>query len=299
MRVAVLLSAYNGERHIREQIDSILNQTGNFTLDLWVRDDNSTDQTKIILKQYEEKGKLQWYAGENLGPAYSFIDLIKHCGGYDFYAFSDQDDFWMPEKLQRGIDRIRLSEGVALYAGNAELVDRDLMSLGRNVHKKSPKTDFYTISCAGGLLGCTMIFNNRLAQLVQKYPCPTKLVMHDFYLAVLCAAVNGEIVHDLVPYMKYRQHNANVYGVPHGRWKTIKSRVNDILTKPITSIAEQAESLLVVKEIDKEKRRWLKMVANYKTSIFHRIKLAGTTKVSYVNRNQAVALRMSIFFANR
>ena len=66
MKVVVLLSSYNGEKYIQEQIDSILHQEGDFELDLWIRDDNSTDRTREILKKYEKAGKLQWYTGKNL-----------------------------------------------------------------------------------------------------------------------------------------------------------------------------------------------------------------------------------------
>lgn len=100
MKAAVLMSTYNGARFIREQLDSILDQTGEFELDLWVRDDGSTDGTKDILNDYESRGLLRWYTGENLGPAQSFLDLVRRTLGYDWYAFADQDDFWMPENCR-------------------------------------------------------------------------------------------------------------------------------------------------------------------------------------------------------
>lgn len=81
MKAAVLMSTYNGARFIREQLDSILDQTGEFELDLWVRDDGSTDGTKDILNDYESRGLLRWYTGENLGPAQSFLDLVRQHSG--------------------------------------------------------------------------------------------------------------------------------------------------------------------------------------------------------------------------
>ena len=104
MRVAVLMSTYNGEKYIREQIDSILEQSGNFDLDLWVRDDGSKDSTQQILQEYAQQRKLHWYTGENLGAAHSFIDLVRKCKGYDYYAFADQDDYWMTNKIQMGVN---------------------------------------------------------------------------------------------------------------------------------------------------------------------------------------------------
>ena len=145
MRVAVLMSTYNGENYMKEQIESILNQRGNFELDLWVRDDGSTDATKKILMQYEIEKKLHWYEGRNLKPALSFMDLIKHCENYDYYAFADQDDYWMPDKLLTGIMQIKDIKTPSLYCSNAELVDDNLKSLGRDVYKCDPKTDIYTL----------------------------------------------------------------------------------------------------------------------------------------------------------
>lgn len=299
MKVAVLLSAYNGETYIREQIDSILHQERDFELDLWVRDDDSTDQTREILDEYAKAGKLRWYTGHNIGSAHSFIDLIRHCGEYDFYAFSDQDDLWMPQKLQNGIRHIYTLDTAALYVANAELVDGNLTLLGKRLYKKTPRTDFHTLVCAGGLLGCTMVFNRQLARYVQEYPCPPKLVMHDFYLAVLCAAVNGKIIFDELPCMKYRQHGRNVYGVPHGFKKTLLSRLETIWNSPSVSIADQAECLLAIDEIDKEKKQWLKTVAQYRNSLWSRFQLAASARVSYVSRNQAITMRIAIFFGNR
>ena len=163
MKVAVLMSTYNGEKYLEEQIDSILNQSGEFHVDLWVRDDGSSDSTKDILEQYRNDGKLQWYTGDNLKSAHSFFDLIKKSRGYDYYAFADQDDYWLENKLKAGIIQLESITNAALYCCNAELVNQNLYSLGRTVYRQTPKTDFYTLSCAGGLLGCTMIFNKKLA----------------------------------------------------------------------------------------------------------------------------------------
>ena len=78
MKIVVLLSSYNGEKFIKEQIDSILNQdiTKEMELQLLVRDDGSKDGTHEILNEYQEKGMLTWYTGENLRPAKSFWELI-------------------------------------------------------------------------------------------------------------------------------------------------------------------------------------------------------------------------------
>lgn len=300
MKVAVLMSTYNGEKYVEQQIDSILNQQGEFELKLLVRDDGSIDSTQEILEKYSKAGKLEWYSGSNRGVAKSFIELLKRCVDYDFYAFSDQDDYWSTNKIQSGIEQLSsFTEAPALYVSNAELVNSNLEPLGCNVYKNYPKLDFYTLSCAGGLLGCTMIFNNTLAKLVQKYPIPNKMFMHDFYLAILCSSVSGKIVYDNEARIKYRQHGNNVVGVAYGVFGMLKSRWNDITTKEKVSIAEQAYELCMLDEIDVEHKKWLKEISNYRNNMLNRIKLATTRKTKYINKNMAFKLRMSILLGNR
>lgn len=300
IKVAVLMSAYNGEEYIREQIDSILNQVGNFNLDLYVRDDGSKDKTIDILHEYEKKKKVKWYAGANLRPAKSFMDLLQKCEGYDYYAFADQDDYWFQNKIQKGIERLNCQAGPALYCSNAELVDDKLMSLGRNVYKSTPKTDFETVVCAGGLLGCTMIFNEALAKIARRGK-KNNMVLHDFYLAVLCDAINGKIVYDHEASMKYRQHGNNAVGVSYGLFKTVKGRIMDMIHEEPVGIADQAASILneYNEDIPTEKKMWLKMVAEYKINMINRIKLATSRKTNYINRNMGFKIRFSILLGNR
>ena len=96
-KVIVLMSTYNGEKYIKQQVDSILNQE-NVSVELVVRDDGSNDNTISILKEYEKAGKLIWYTGDNKGAAYSFFDLMEYAKNryddYCYFALSDQDDIW-------------------------------------------------------------------------------------------------------------------------------------------------------------------------------------------------------------
>lgn len=297
MKVAVLLSTYNGEKYLREQLDSIFFQKGNFQIDLWVRDDGSTDATQEILKEYEKECKLRWYVGENSGPAFSFLDLIKSCKNYDYYAFADQDDYWLPDKLYAGIMKIYNSSVPSLYCSNAELVDKRLQYLGRKVYKKRPKTDFCTLICSGGLLGCTMIFNNSLAKVVHNFDLPKNIVMHDFYLAALCSTINGKIYYDEKSYIKYRQHESNVVGVAQKKSKNMKKRMKSLLVTPKVSIADQAKELIPFSDV--EKKMWLCKISNYKKNIFSRASLALTRKTKYVNINASLTLRLLILLGKR
>ena len=300
-KIAVLMSSYNGEKYIKEQIDSILNQVGDFQIDLWVRDDGSKDSTINILETYSKEGRISWYSGENLGPANSFLDLIRHCRDYDYYAFSDQDDYWLPGKIKRGIETLSACDDMAIYFSNAYVVDEKLNSSGRCVYKKLPKTDFYSLTCAGGIIGCTMIFNNKMAERVYNYPMPSRIIMHDAYLSVLCRAFGGKIFYDENPLMKYRQHRNNVVGVSVGLFSTIINRFKSSFIPSKVSIAEQCESILDVftDELSDDKKKWLQKVSKYRNRFTDRLKLALSGKPSYINFNKSFFLRLAIFLGNR
>lgn len=299
-KVAVLMSTYNGEKYLREQIDSILAQKGDFELDLYVRDDGSKDNTIEILKEYEVRSGISWYQGNNYGAAKSFIDLIRNTKGYDFYAFADQDDYWIEDKIERAISKIN-KDIPMLYCGNGIVVNEKLEDLGNFVYSKQPSLDFNTVLCAGGLLGCTMVFNDKLAQLIRDKDMPDKIVMHDFYIALICAGIGGKVVYDNVGKIKYRQHGGNVVGVSYGVMGKIKNRIRSITKKQKVSIQDQANAILERYEdvILSNNMMLLKQVASYKKGFISRLKLALSRKTKYVNWNKCITLRLSILLGNR
>lgn len=304
MKIAVMMSTYNGEKFLRQQIESILYQNlqnNEFLLDLWVRDDGSTDNTRNILKSYEKYDNFQWYCGKNIGVAYSFLDLIYHCKNYDIYAFADQDDYWNKDKIQSAINILTEKEKPCLYFSNARLVGENLEDFKRDVYKRCPSLDFESLVCAGGILGCTMVFNYSLARYIQEKSKPKKIIMHDYYVATLCKSLNGTIIYDNISHMKYRQHSNNVVGVVHGLIPTIKNRIKNILIKKEVTIGDQANSILMLyyNEIDKDKIKWLKKVSNYKYNFQNRLLLAFSNKTKYMNYNSSITIRMSILFGNR
>lgn len=301
MKIAVLMSTYNGEKYIDEQIESIISQNGEFELELFVRDDGSTDQTIQILKKYENLGVLKYYEGTNKGPALSFLELLKKYKGYDYYAFSDQDDYWKQGKLKAAINRLGLNKVPTLYFSNAEIVDSRLEYLGSNVYKKSCNLSIETISCAGGILGCTVVVNSSLAKFIQKYQEPKNIKMHDFYIAEVCLALGGKIIYDSDSHIKYRQHDDNVVGVAKGKLNAIKDRIQKIILKNEVGIDNQAKEILDIygENIKEEERKWLEKVATYNDSIINRIKLSFSRRVKYDSLNSGLTNRVSILLGNR
>ena len=301
MKIAVLMSSYNGEKFIAQQINSVLEQQCEAEVELIVRDDGSTDSTKEILQKYQDEGKLRWYTGENLRPAKSFLHLAANHSSYDYYAFCDQDDYWHCDKLQKGLDLLKNAEGPAMVLANARLVDGKLQDLGRNVYNHAPNRDFCSALCGGGFLGCTIIMNEALAALIRCYPQPEKLIMHDSYVAILCTLYNGQIFFDPVPHMDYRQHGNNVVGTQWTKWAALKNRFARVTKRQQVSIADMAQSILDQnpQNPDPENFRFLQQVAGYRKNFFTALKLACSGKPAYNSLNMAITMRLAILLRNR
>lgn len=276
MNVVVLLSTYNGEKYIREQIESILNQN-NCTVALVVRDDMSTDKTCDILDEYKKKGKLQWYRdGENLGAAKSFMRLLINAPEADYYSFADQDDVWKGDKLSRALSVLDGHTEPVVYYANAELVDHALHSLGGNVYHSEQKPSLLMALCSCNVLGCTMVMNRKLADIVRRGGVPQKILMHDNYICAVCAVCGGSILYDDYVGMLYRQHGNNAVGatVNHSVVSRAREKVKWITQCRTVSIADQCNELLTaVDGMSKEGHEYAKMVANYKYNLSKRIKL--------------------------
>lgn len=206
-KVAVLMSTYNGEQYLAEQIDSILSQK-HVLVELIVRDDGSTDKTISILEKYQEEQKLTLIKGKNLGAAGSFIDLIFNSPKADFYAFSDQDDVWDYDKLHIAINHIREIDKPALYHGLAGRVDKNLKAIENPDYK--PLQSF-PASLLTSATGCTMVFNNSLMDKLRFYR-PSIVSMHDAWVYRVAYAFDSYVFYDTESHMKYRQHENNVSG---------------------------------------------------------------------------------------
>ena len=126
--VIVLMSTYNGEKYIAEQIDSIYNQDFDGSIQILIRDDGSKDHTKEIIKQYENtpRRNIQLIEENNVGPQRSFLKLIQAADEAKFYFFSDQDDFWYADKIRRAVRQIGNKEEPVCYCSNYDIYNTQL-----------------------------------------------------------------------------------------------------------------------------------------------------------------------------
>lgn len=224
-KVVVLMSAYNGQEYIKEQLDSLISQKG-VEISIIVRDDGSTDNTKSILNRYAVNyPNITVIEGRNCGAAISFWKLIHKAAEADYYSFCDQDDIWMPDKLISAItelERFPKSEP-SLYYSQTKFID------GNGEAIKLPITDYQkTVPTFGQLvaennaIGCTMVWNNSLNRIAKTFN-PHYIRMHDHLLFLICQFCSGNVVNDNTSYMYYRQHNHNVIGGNNNIKKYLRS----------------------------------------------------------------------------
>ena len=246
--VLVLLSTYNAQDYLREQLDSLLEQSLK-QIKIVIRDDGSSDDTIGILEEYSDiYPNITYYQGENLGAADSFFDLMKHVRkeAFSYVAFCDQDDFWLEDKLKHAVKTIdQLTQyskkGPVLYCGKPQLVDQDLNILEQEINREI-RPGFSNALIENIVTGCTMVLNRSLFDLLVAH-LPEYCIMHDWW-CYLMASCYGLVVYDEQPYLYYRQHQNNVMGIDGSYVTEFSHRVKKYKSRQ-GNIVKQAKELLV------------------------------------------------------
>lgn len=207
-KVAILLSTYNGEKYLKEQLDSILAQTyANF--ELIIRDDGSKDNTVKIIKEYIEKTdkEITLIEGKNLGFIKSFFDLLKR-GDADYYAYADQDDIWLPNKIELAVNSLnKLDDRVPNMAfSNVDYYDTEMNFIGKG-DSKNKKPSFLNSLYECINQGMTMVINKKAREYIINN-IPEKCFFHDWWTYMICTAF-GNVVQDDVVTVKYRRAKTN------------------------------------------------------------------------------------------
>lgn len=299
-KVAVLLCTYNGEKHLREQIDSILEQKG-VSVSLYVRDDGSKDKTLEILEEYRLNGDLKWFQGENIGPALGFMELLYQTANEDcdYFAFSDQDDIWLETKLLDAVVKIEncSDSQYVLYGANQTLLKDGIPA--NNVYDVMPILTTPYLMDHNKIAGCTMVINKNLARLIAESDHIDSTVlksrMHDLWL-VLVANTCGKVVFDMNPTMLYRIHEHNVVGEADTSFRTRIARVKKDRGDRSNSRSRYAAELLRCfdRYIKREEKQTLELYANYRHSVNTKLKFLSATKLIKQTGENAVIFRIKI-----
>ncbi|WP_428218047.1 glycosyltransferase family 2 protein [Enterococcus avium] len=205
-KVAIIMSTYNGERYIEEQLKSILNQTYK-NIDIYIRDDCSTDGTVKIIEKYRSCSRLHFIKGEkNMGYPEGFYYLMNQDIEADYFSFSDQDDVWEPEKIERAVDNLeRMNKNVPLlYFAAYDLCDQYLnhIKVLPNI-KFTPSFRNSLFQCLA--LGYTMVMNKKAKDICANRRS-VKTVSKDVWIGMICSGL-GEVIFDNRSCAKYRRND--------------------------------------------------------------------------------------------
>ncbi len=236
------MGAYNGEKYIAQQIDSLADQTHK-NWRLIVSDDGSVDSTVALVKKYQKTlgdDRIDIRQGPRRGFATNFLSMACDASiNADFYAFCDQDDVWLPEKLQVAIDYLDSVDNPELphvYCGRTAYVRDDLKPYTYSPEFVFPRTFRNALiqSIAGGN---TMVFNQATKTLLEKTgPVPTP--SHDWWLYQLVTAAAGVVYYDPKPYILYRQHANSLVGGNTSLWARLE-RIGMVIRGRFSTFSDQ------------------------------------------------------------
>lgn len=239
--VEILLSTYNGEKYLAEQLDSILAQTyGNFKVT--IRDDHSTDGTIKIIQKYIDKypAKINLYKdpiwkAKNMGSTFSFGRLMQQATG-KYLMCCDQDDVWMEDKIAITLTRFKSLESE--NPNTPILVFTDMKEVDENLKELNPsfiqnqkllpevKDEPLKVLAMNVVAGCTTMFNKQCVDVV--LPFPSKKVIHDHWMAIKVSKY-GIVDYVNRPTLYYRQHSHNVVGANNVGVKYFWSKLSNPL----------------------------------------------------------------------
>lgn len=295
VKIAVLMSTYNGEKFIKEQLNSIFKQSVQ-NVEILIRDDGSTDGTCNILEYFRNEKKINWYAGNNLKPAKSFLDLFYKAGEADYYSFCDQDDIWVKDKLAIAIDKLSVipSSTPALYFSEKRIVDKEL-----NYIKDTSGKYLLTLEEAfinNPATGCTMVINKRLHDIITTAKIPNYITLHDSWIYRICLAVGGKVIYDAFPHILYRQHEGNVVGYI-GIFTRMTLLFKNIMHNNACERSKIASEILnnYYSYIPIDNRDLLRQLSTYRTSLFTKLKLLFNFKMRTGSRVGWLTFRLYIF----
>jgi glycosyltransferase involved in cell wall biosynthesis len=267
--VTVLMATYNGKAYLAEQLNSLLAQTYK-NWKLLVRDDGSTDDTLEILKSYKAKhSNISIYtnitgnhgACSNFAALFRMAKLDEHV---KYAMFCDQDDVWLPDKIEMTLNEMRRQEDIhpgepVMIYSDLELVNDSGCATGHSLRLKH-KVDLKNLVSFNYVLGCTVMINRAMIQKIGKIP--KQAVNHDYWIALVASMYHSAFISQKL--IRYRQHTQNASGnVAHN--DSISARIRRHITQPRHEIQISKAKLtmlnefykLYAQELDIEKRQML------------------------------------------
>lgn len=296
------MSVYNSVQFFPEQLDSVMAQKG-VECDLLIRDDGSNNsQMDAIIQDIQKRypGRISYYKGDNLRPAYSFLDLLQKSGDkYSYYAFCDHDDLWDEDKIYcavQHLEEMTQSEPNCCFC-NFRTCGVDGKDFGISNIPKDFVADSGNVLLANPAPGCCMVINKRARDIVYHRPLPKALVMHDNWMILICSML-GHVYYDNIPHISYRQHENNAVGVAVGLQQKLKFKWSYLMDSKNKGIhakqAREFKRLYGDLVIDRNRQYVLKLLCGYDHSIIIRLKLAFGNKLKSYNWKMTAYFKLAV-----
>ena len=293
-RVQILLSTYNGETYLRQQLESYLDLENFEICKVLIRDDGSSDSTREILEEYEQHEAFEVTYGENIGITNSYLWLLEHCDlNCEFFCLSDQDDVWLPDKIQKAVALLdaRPSERMLLFASRSTVTDEELRPLGLSTDPIRG-VSYYNAMIQNVLPGHTQIFNRTMRD---------SLVCHgiigaesvDWWMYLLASGL-GEVLFEPSSTVLHRQHSGNAVGYQLGFCGSLKKRLGYLRQGKGNAISFQLQAFLSCYETELPEM-FRQETVNYLKSLEHlstRMRYLSTSRVYRQDRRDDWKFRL-------
>lgn len=275
-KIQIIMSTYNGEKYLREQLDSIINLDGYDLIKVLIRDDGSTDNTLSILEEYSNRYGFEIIKGNNVGVNKSLFLLFEACDKTcDYFAISDQDDVWVKDKIQRALYELKNmdSNKPSLFATVSCITDEKLNPIKiTSLPKKGPS--FYNAMIQNIASGHTQVFNRKLLEEIMNCGGSSDIVIIDWWIYLVASAIGEVIVSDQYTVL-HRQHENNAIGHKVGFFKQTYSRLVRLFCKHDINLSVQLKDFLfryenkMKKEYIDEIKRNLSCERNLVTRVYY------------------------------
>lgn len=201
-KISVCIATYNGEKYIHEQLDSIISQLS-INDEIIISDDSSTDNTLKIIQQINDTRITLLKENTFQNPTFNFENALKKATG-DIIILSDQDDIWLPEKVQTTLSLLKNND---LVLCNNRVVDEN----GNKLHDSFFAVNHSTSGIIHNIfknsyIGCCMAFNRKI--LLRSLPFPKDIPMHDWWIGMIAESCGKVHFHE-EPLVLYRRHSNN------------------------------------------------------------------------------------------
>lgn len=293
MKIAVLMSTYNGHSFLDQQLASLSTQTVAENMTVYIRDDGSKDDTFKIIEKWERRMSIVLYKESNVGPAMSFWKLfMKPEIQANYYAFCDQDDVWDDNKLEVAIRELNVN--THFYACNCRIIDEKGIVTDEKRCKEVPEINIRRLFISGVTQGCSMVFDDALRQFVARKQLQC-IPMHDIVL-MLYAMNFGEICWDQEPRFSYRIHSNNVVAKGNKSiFKKIKTTWWNWKNSSKNSMGIVATEMLnSLDEIGEENMRFLTNLSNYRHSIRAKAAILCNETNNYITKDLLRSYRLRV-----